>query len=457
MRRKNIRKHVFAATGRSVNNDPYLAGKEAVEKAIKNSGKKPEFGLVFCSGGKYGQDYKKITRLVKGAHDAFMKANPKCKWVGCTTAGEISSEGFSKNSCVAMSINSEYLKFGVGIGENVDKDVKSSTKKALKQATKDLDIDKYLDAYMQFLAVKLRSTQELISYHPYHILTLCPGPTMKATREDEIVAELKKLVGPTVPITGGSAADDLLMNVNYTFANGKVYKDALVLTTIVSHVKIATTAESGFKPTKKSFVVTKAKGRLIHELNNRPAAEVLAEAYNSTVEELSKPVLGNLQKCFLLNSTNPLLIVEGPDTYRVAVFHMIKGKDVIIGSGVAENTAITIGKGSEKTIINSASTAMKRLKQKIGNNLAAIIAFDCDLRLMALGDKIHEENRRIMKEIGKTPIIGFFTNGEQCFIGNKAATHVNYTLTAIGISNNVLSKKDNMNNQNKSDSKKTKE
>lgn len=316
-----------------------------------------------------------------------------------------------------------------------------ATKTAFKEATTNLKIDRYVDAYMQFLTMKMQSTEELIKYSPYHLLTLCPGPTMKPGKEDEIVTALRKLAGPTVPITGGSSADDLIMKSNYTFANGRIYADGLILTAIIANVKMATSAESGFKPTNKTYVVTSSTGRIIHELNNRPAAEVLAEAYNTTVEELSKPALGQLQKCFLLNSTNPLLIVEGPGVYRVAVFHMIQGSDVVIGSGVAENTAITIGEGNDASIINSASIAMKNIKENVGGNLGAVIAFDCDLRLMTLKDKIVEENAEIHKEIGDTPIIGFFTNGEQCFLGDSNASHVNYTLTAIGISDNVMSKK----------------
>lgn len=439
-------KNVYVGTGISKNDDPFKAGEEAVEMAIKNMGltdssQGPDFGMVFCSGGKYGQDGSVMQKLVDGAHQKFISSNPNIKWIGCTSAGEISSAGFSKNSCVAMALSSDYIKFGVGIGDCVKKDPVKATKTAFKMATTDLKIDRYVDAYMQFLTMKMQSTEELIKYSPYHLVTLCPGPTMVPGKEDEIVSALRHLAGPTVPITGGSSADDLIMKSNYTFSNGKIYKDALILTAIISNVKTATTAESGFKPTKKTFVVTSSTGRVIHELNNQPAAKVLAEAYGSTVEELSKPALGNLQKCFFLNSTNPLMIVHGPDIYRVAVFHMIQGNDVIIGSSVTNNTAITIGEGTNETIINSASDAMKKVKERVGGNLSAAIVFDCDLRLMALQDKITKENDKIKKELGKIPIIGFFTNGEQCFLGDSSACHVNYTITAIGISNNLMSEK----------------
>ncbi|MEM4259817.1 MAG: hypothetical protein QXG00_01115 [Candidatus Woesearchaeota archaeon] len=46
----NTKKNIFVGTGISKNDDPAIAGREAVEMAIKNSGKPPDFGIVFCSG-----------------------------------------------------------------------------------------------------------------------------------------------------------------------------------------------------------------------------------------------------------------------------------------------------------------------------------------------------------------------------------------------------------------------
>lgn len=109
-------KNVFAGTGKSTNDDAYYAGRESVEAAIlkmKAQGvdQGPDFGIVFCSGGKYGQDHNVIQALVKGAHEAFTNSNSKCQWIGCTSAGEISNKGFSKNSCVAFALTSKFIKF----------------------------------------------------------------------------------------------------------------------------------------------------------------------------------------------------------------------------------------------------------------------------------------------------------------------------------------------------------
>ena len=440
------KKNVFAGTGVSANVDAYEAGKEAVEMAISSMRKQgtdkgPDFGFVFCSGGKYGiQGDKRMQQLVDGAHKSFVASNPKCHWVGCTTASEISSAGYSKESCVAMAISSDYIKIGVGVGLNVDKDPVKATTKAFKKSTENLKIDKYLDAYAQFLTMKRKSTEELIKYSPFHLISIIQGPLKKAGREDEVVYALRKLAGQSVPITGGSSADDFNFKASYQFYNGKIYREALVLMAMLSHVKISTGAESGFIPTDKSFVVTKCNGRVIHELDNKPAAKVLAKAYGMTVKQIGKWETNGYQKCFFLNEKNPLLIAESPGVYRVAVFHMVNDDgSVVIGSGTVNHAAITIGQAKKKDIINAAPMALKSSIKNIGGNPAAIICFDCDLRLMALKEDILKEHKQIKKVIKKTPIIGFYTNGEQCFLGDSLSVHVNYTITALVISDSLMS------------------
>jgi len=71
--------------------------------------------------------------------------------------------------------------------------------------------------------------------------------------------------------------------------------------------------------------------------------------------------------------------------------------------------------------------------------VAALITFDCDLRLMALKEDVLKEHEEIKKVIGDTPIIGFYTNGEQCFLGDSSASHVNYTITCLAISDVLMS------------------
>ncbi len=443
---KKKEKNVYAATGISTKEDPSEAGREAVQMAISNMKSQgckegPDFGFLFCSGGKYSlKGDKHMQKLVDAAHKQFVSENPNCQWIGCTTASEISTQGYSKESVVAMVIRSEFIKVGIGVGLRVDKDPAKAAKQAFDQATKHIHIDKQLDAYIQYMTMQRKSTSELIKYSPYHLITLIQGPLKKPGREDEFIHTLRKVAGPTVPITGGSSADDFNFKASYCFYDGKIYKEAAIVMAMVSHVKISTGTESGFKPTDKTYVVTKCKGRVVQELNNRPAAEVLAEGYGSTVDELSAWHTSGYQNCFFLNEKHPILINAGPGVYRVAVFHMVNpDKSVVLGSGVAEHEAITIGEATRQEVIRAAPKALKEAMDNVGGKLAAVICFDCDLRLMALKEDIVKEHKEMKKVIKKTPIIGFYTNGEQCFLGDSSACHVNYTITCLAISDVLMS------------------
>ena len=103
-------KNVFVGIGISKNDDPFLAGKEAAEVAVekmkKEGGSEPNFGLVFCSGGKYGKDDKTIKKFVDGVNSVF-SGFENCKWVGCTTAGEIKPDGVEHGSAVVSVLSSK--------------------------------------------------------------------------------------------------------------------------------------------------------------------------------------------------------------------------------------------------------------------------------------------------------------------------------------------------------------
>ena len=155
-------KYVHAGVGISKADDPFQAGKEAVEMALKNmkkdGGKRPTFGLLFCSGGKYGKDDKTIKKLVDGAHFVF-KDTP---WIGCTTAGEISNYGLTQESCVVLAVDSDYIRIGVGIGNKMSENPRKAGSEGVKQALKKIKLDRYVDPYINYLRLKKMTPETIV-------------------------------------------------------------------------------------------------------------------------------------------------------------------------------------------------------------------------------------------------------------------------------------------------------
>ncbi len=405
------KKNVYAGTGISRDDDPYKAGKEAVEMAIEKAGKAPDFGFVFCSGGKYGNNDKRIKKLVDGAHEAFMAANKKCKWMGCTTAGEISNYGFSQGSCVAMCLSSNYIHIGVGISDNVEKKPEDAGKNAIKEALKDLKTDKQVDSYISYLAAKKKSVEELMKIKPYYVIMLSQALLVKKGmlgQEENIMKGISSVIGKYIPILGGTAGDDLKLDTTYLFKEGKVYENAVATMVVASDMHLGISLEHGYKPTTKSFIVTKVKGRLIYELNGKPAIKEYCRVTGINEAEFRKQPLAFSDK-YVFG------IPDGTGNFFSIVPGDIVGSAIQTGRSLEKNSMLALMSAKPQDLLEAARDSVKyAMQDSSSKKVAAVLMFDCCIRWVNLGEKVSKEIEMVKKEVGKdTPIIGFYTYGEQ--------------------------------------------
>ena len=462
-------KNIFAGVGISKADDPFTAGKEAVEIAIKEmqsrGGKQPNFGLVFCSGGKYGKNDKTIRELVNGAHSVFSEYN--CKWVGCTTSGEITPKGIEHGSVVVCAISTEYIRFGVGVGENLSENPKEAGKKAVKRALDDITPDKYVDAYIRYLATKTKKPSELIKQRQFAILTLPAGFTLKKSGwEDRMLDGIKEIVGDYTPIIGGSAGDDFKMIKNYQFANGKAYEDSIVCTAIFSNLKLGFGLAHGFEPTDKIALVTKAEGNTVYELNHRPAVDVYAELLGVKKEELLKgmgflkigeklPILtfkffGKVMKTeeimkkisfFKFMMENPFGIPDISGNFWMKIPKRIKeNKYLEFYSKIPQNLPLTLMQVSKEKSIKATADAVKQSLKDI-KAPGLVMIFECAGRLAYLLEKLPKSQEIVRHMLKNIPFLGFYTNGEQGFTKNMPSGHHSYTCIAFSIDNRLITQK----------------
>ncbi|OGI14440.1 hypothetical protein A3K63_04840 [Candidatus Micrarchaeota archaeon RBG_16_49_10] len=429
-------KNVFAGVGiaRGDAKDSAEVGAKAVELAVQNmkrqGGKLPgSFGLLFCSI-KY--DLKK---LVEAAHKAF-GGTP---WVGCTTAGEISNYGFSQGSCVAMIVSSDYIHAGTGIGKDVENKPENAGKSAVSQALKKLKIDKEIDAYVTYLATKKRVIDELIKINPYYVLMLPQGPLTKSKKygqEGLIMKGISSVVGKFVPILGGAAGDDLNMVQSFQFIDGEVHKDSVVTLFLATDVHIGISLEHGYEPTEKFFLVTKADGRLIQELNHKPALEEYCRAIGVKPEEFKKQPLIYCGKWILG-------VPDGTGNYWSVVAGGVVGNSLHAGATIQKNTMLCLLKSNDKKVLEAAKDSVENaIKDANGKDIVATIVFDCCIRWMNLREKVGTEINMLQKSIGKDkPLIGFYTYGEQgARYGGAYCGHFNASTSSMVITDDLFSK-----------------
>jgi hypothetical protein len=436
-----MQKNAFAGVGLSKADDSFTAGKEAVEKAInemkKQGGKKPTFGVVFCSGGKYGKDDKTLQKLVDGAHSVF-EGTP---WIGCTTAGELSNYGFTENSCVALAVESEYIHVGIGISNNTNEKPKEAGKEAIKEALNSIKVDEYVEPYIRYLAEKKLPMSELIKMIPYYVLMLTTGFTCtRRGNEDDIVEGIIDVIGPRIPIFGGSSADDLNLKKTYVFCNGKIYDNSVIVALISTGLKIGFRVEHGYVPTEKSMFVNKAKDYIVYELNGGTAFDKYAEVLEKKKEEIwpasmKLQQLGPISTAFMgfaknlgmdvmklspiieINCNTPLALCEYKPYVKgrfwvKAIDSIVDGKYIRFTEKVPQGTALYLMKTTNEKSLKAAQESVKESLKEVEGKGAFGIVIDCALHRWFLGKHAKLSTELMEKNMKNIPFIGMFAYGE---------------------------------------------
>jgi len=429
-------RYVEAGTGFSTDSDPATAGRKAAEQALKELGKKPDFAFVFCHGATFAKSDESINALVQAVDAAIKKRNPACKWIGSTTDGEISDKGCFFNSCTVLVLSSEHISFGIGVSDASGSDFYSAGRKAAEAATADLKvIDTYLERYMQFLAVKRKQPNEMLRVKPYLLLTIFPGPVSNyQPNEAELLRGISSVTG-IVPLVGASSSDSAVFRQTYQFANGKAYKNACIVTAIMSDLKLAFTVHHGCSPTKKQALVTKAEGNRVYTLSGKPAAQVYAKMLGLSMPQLKKDL-------FRYMIRYPFGIADPLGQYWLkAPFIIHPDYSMQFFNKVPQNSVLFFMKSDDKSVLQSTRDALDEIKEKLGPNIPVLIVFDCGGRarmLKTIRNEPAAEYEIFKQALPNSKIGGFYSHGEQALIPTGTICQHNYTLVILGISNELI-------------------
>ena len=306
---------------------------------------------------------------------------------GCTTAGEIVSGKVLKNSVVAMGFNSEAVdEVKIEVLENIKEEIKVK------------------EAFASFENYYNTPISEM-DFRKYVGIILIDGLSGSEEKLMDQIGDLTNVI-----FVGGSAGDDLKFSTTYVFANGKAYTNAAVLALLKPQIEFDFIKTQSFCELKNKFVVTKADeaAREVLEFNNKPAAQVYAEAIGEPPEEAHNHFMHN-----------PVgLMVDGEPYVRSP--QQIKGNNIVFYCNIMDGMEVSLLESTD--IIKDTKDAIREKEKEIGK-IAGIINFHCILRTLELEQKGQtDEYGEIFKDI---PTIGFSTYGEE-YMG-----HINQTSTML--------------------------
>ncbi len=242
--------------------------------------------------------------------------------------------------------------------------------------------------------------------------------------EEALIEGIEKLLGDDIPIAGGSSADNDVSAHWKQFANDDIHTNAVVISVFVPSSEIVFAFHSGYEPTPIHGIVTKAEGRILKEIDGRPAAEVYNEWVGGGISDVL-PGGGNI-----LASTTLYPLGRAAGKIVNVPYYQLSHPDAVTEAG--ELTLFsTINEGDELVLMNGTIDSLVSRAGRVAkatldahslssDDIAGALVIYCAGCMLTVKDRIDEVVNSMNKALPHTPFMGAFTFGEQgCFIGGE--------------------------------------
>ncbi len=373
---------LIAQVGISDGEDSYMVGANACQNAVDKLGEDPDLIIVFASV-QYDQE-----KMLSGVRSV----SKETLLVGSSTAGEITTAGPAKRHSVAvMAIKSSDIQFSAAVGENIAADPRVAGQKVAAEVRK-LAGDK-LKAFIML-------------------------PDVLVGNGADTVRGVLDSLGEHFPVVGGASGDDFKFVKTYQYLNDKVYSGAVVGLGLAGSFKMGIGVKHGWIPISTPMKVTKSSGSVLHELNGQPAINIYKNYFGEEeAQQLQKETLAKLAITYPLG-----IVVTGSEEMLIRdPISVDEHGSITCAAEIPEGSSIQLMIGSYMKAIEVAQIAAENaVAQLEGAAPKAVIIFNCIARNKLFGERAGDEISAIQTAVGTdTPLIGFYTYGEQAPLGGE--------------------------------------
>ncbi|MBD9414373.1 FIST C-terminal domain-containing protein [Pseudomonas sp. PDM16] len=342
------------------------------------------FVLFFCSA-----EYD-LASLGPALHEYF----GGIRVVGCTTAGEITPQGYGQRCVSAIGFDHRSFSIASVLIDQMDRFNLIDAQQLVEQLVGDCR----------------SNAMAPIKDHSF-ALTLLDG---LSSREEVVLAALSAALGQ-IPHFGGSAGDDNHLTCTHVYHDGEFHSGAAVVLLFNTWLDFEVFTTHHVEPRAEKLVVTAAdsESRRVLELNAAPAAEEYARLIGVAPAALD----------MRLFAAHPLA-VRIKDQYYVRSIQQVN-PDGSLTFYCAVETGIVLTSMTPGPLLPNLRQQFERLHARLGAPLLTI-GCDCVLRRLEVSDG--SGMAEVSEYLREQRVIGFNTYGEQ-FNG----MHINQTFTGVAI------------------------
>ena len=389
------------ATRQTTENDTLSAFDSTYAELVDELGAPPHLLLVFSSA----------THDIDGLSGHLGAAAPGVPVHGGTSClGVMTEEGFCSEDGVGLGlwgIRDDDGGFGVGIASMGD-DPKGAAVRATRDALEQAD--------------RVGELPELIW------LTAAPG------FEEDVIAGIVDVVGPNVPIFGGSTADNTVEGKWRQFTPGAVHSDAVVLSVWFPSGTVSFAFQSGYVPTETTWEVTACEGRCVATFDGQPAAS----AYNASADGVIDGAMeadGNVLAATTLAPLGRKIEWGDAPLYLLSHPHAVTEKDELsLFSTMSEGDKVTLMTGTREGLVTRAGEVAQfamDFESWSPDEISGALVVYCGGCMLTVQDDVSRVASGLSETLDSKPFIGIFTFGEQGAFPDGINRHGNLMISAV--------------------------
>src|SRR5215210_4408708 len=373
-----------AGVGMSRHHNPNFAGREAAEQALEKAGvAKPDFVFTFAS---IGYDQRSLVRAVR-------ESTGGAPLSGCSAEGTINGDDADESnfSVVVTAISSNELRWTNGLARGLEDDSRAVGQRIAQNLQTDLSAD----------------TIGLFVFPDGLNLTLYD---FFAGLEENLPSER------FLPMWGGGAGNNFSVETpTFQYCDDEVITDGVSYALLSGKAQASWAISHGLIPLGGARTVTRSQGNVIHEIDGKPAVEVLKEYLpdQALVEDRDwMHYAVSLALCFKAPSymKDEEYVVRGVPGVR-----MTDGS-ITVQTEVPEGTSLWFSSRDKEKMTTGLDRMAAQIKEQLGDAQPNLVfQFECMTRGKTMLRE--QEKLQLLKQFRQSvsrdaPWAGFYTIGE---------------------------------------------
>ncbi|WP_437783726.1 FIST signal transduction protein [Sorangium sp. So ce1097] len=257
--------------------------------------------------------------------------------------------------------------------------------------------------------------------------------TAQTGAEEDVLLGIEDVVGPNVPVFGGSSAADSLDGRQSQMERGRAHEGAVLLSALYPSGEISYAFSSGYVPTEHRCRVTRAGGRRLPEIDGLPAAEV----YNRWTGGLISAQLGGgsiLEQTALHPLGRPSgWIGKVPQFLLIHPSTVEEDNSMTLSASIHEGDELVLMHGSREGLIGRVRSVVDAALEAAPPSFraqGALVIF-CAGCMLAVRDELDRVAQGVVASLGATPFLGRFTFGEQGCFTRGSNQHANLSIGVV--------------------------